>query len=118
MYAMSCCCASPISLMQLDKTESNSLSQYLLVFSVTWCAAEEALPQMADASGGPMASYMREVKELRKQMAAIPQLSKKKEFASQELLHLPQTPGRLSKLQVTWKSNCRKIFSADCQAPV
>ena len=51
---------------------------------------------MADASGGPMASYMREVKELRRQMAEIPQLSKKKEFASHEITHLPQTPGRRS----------------------
>ena len=73
---------------------------------------------MADASGGPMASYMREVKELRRQMAAIPQLSKKKEFASQELMHLPQTPGRMSELQVTWKSTRQKMFLADCHAPV
>ena len=51
---------------------------------------------MADASGGPMASYMREVKELRRQMADIPKLSKKMELSSQELMHLPQTPGRRS----------------------
>ena len=60
-------------------------------------AAEDALPRMADASGGPMASYMKEVKELRRQMADVPQLSKKREFTSQDLMHLPQSPGRRSK---------------------
>lgn len=51
---------------------------------------------MADASGGPMASYMREVKEMRRQMAEMPKLAKKKKFTSQELVHLPQTPNRRS----------------------
>lgn len=54
------------------------------------------MPQMADASGGPMASYMREVKELRRQMAEMPKLAQKKEVSSQEIIHLPQSPGRRS----------------------
>lgn len=48
---------------------------------------------MAEAPGGPMASYLREVKELRRQMAAIPQLSKKQKVTTEEIAHLPQTPG-------------------------
>ena len=61
-------------------------------------AADEKMPEMAEAPGGPMASYMREVKELRRQMAEIPKLSNRKEIRSQEILHLPQSPGRRSKL--------------------
>ena len=40
-----------------------------------------------------MASYLREVKELRRQMAAIPQLSKKQKVTTEEIAHLPQTLG-------------------------
>lgn len=64
---------------------------------------EEAMPQMAEAQGGPMASYMNEVKELRRQMAQIPKLSKKREVTSQEIAALPQSPGRQSKLSPVFK---------------
>jgi len=41
-----------------------------------------------------MASYLQEIKELRRQMAAIPQLSKKQKITTEEIAHPPQTPGR------------------------
>lgn len=52
---------------------------------------------MADASGGPKASYMNEVNALRQQMADIPQLTKKREVTSLALVPLSQGPGRSSK---------------------
>lgn len=44
-----------------------------------------------------MASYMREVKELRRQMAELPQLSNKRDLHANDIVHLPQTPGCHSK---------------------